>query len=217
MIRSRQVRRRLSLCAASLALSGMVVVLTATPSFAFSGTGAASYADTWARSRNSNYPSFSSDCANFVSQALHQGGGFSYIGRNGSTTDDTLWWVSWDPNTGFHWSHSWAVAQDQFYFLNATYPGGWQEGTASGSATNYWTPDAVVTGDVLYYDWQSDGLLDHESIQVGWGTDPTSGWNGNYVDQHTTDRYHAFWSLRPYNSQWASTTIHFMHIDSRNT
>jgi putative amidase-like protein len=217
MIRRRhRYRSFLTLGIASLLLSTAMVAFTTTPALAFSGSSAASYADAWALGRNSNYPSFGADCANFVSQALHQGG-FSYIGVNGSTTDDTLWWVSWDPNTGFHWSHSWSVAQDQFYFLNATYPGGWQEGTAPGSASNYWTPDAVVTGDVLYYDWNSDGLLDHESIQVGWGTDPNSKWNGNYVDQHVTDRYHAFWSLRPYNSQWASTTIHFMHIDSRNT
>ena len=186
------------------------------PANAYSGQGAASYADTWALGRNSNYPVFDADCMNFVSQAMHQGGGYSYIGQNRSATDDTLWWASWSAPAGFRWSHSWSVAQDNFYFLNATFPGGWLQGTAAGSATYYWTPDAVVTGDLLYYDWQNDGALDHVSIQVGWGTDPASGWSGNYVDQHTNDRKHAFWSLRPYNSQWGTTTIHFMHIDARN-
>lgn len=213
-----RLRRKRVLRGAGVAMTlGVTALLSATlPAEAYNGQGAATYADAWALGRNGNYPIFTSDCANFVSQAMHQGGGFSYIGQNRSSTDDTLWWASWSAASGFRWSHSWSVAQDNFYFLNATYPGGWQQGTAPGSASYYWTPDAVVTGDLLYYDWQSDGSLDHVSMQVGWGTDPTSGWSGNYVDQHTNDRRHAFWSLRPYNSQWASTTIHFMHIDSRN-
>jgi hypothetical protein len=196
----------------------MAAALSASlPAAAYNGQGAASYADSWALGRNANYPSFGADCTNFVSQAMHQGGGYSYIGRNGSTTDDTLWWVSWNSVLGFRWSRSWSVAQNNFNFLYSTYPGGWGQGTAPGSASYYWTPAAVVTGDLLYYDWQSDGWLDHVAMQVGWGTDPTSRWSGNYVDQHSNDRLHAFWSLRPYNSQWASTTIRFMHIDSRNT
>jgi hypothetical protein len=38
------------------------------------------------------------------------------------------------------------------------------------------------------YNWQGDGHKDHVGIQVGWGTDPTSGWYGNYQDQHTNNR-----------------------------
>ena len=41
-------------------------------------------------------------------------------------------------------------------------------------------------------------------------------WYGNYVDEHTNYRYHAFWSLKPYNSFWSTTTIYFMHISSSN-
>lgn len=57
-----------------------------------------------------------------------------------------------------------------------------------------------------------NGTKDHVAIQTGYGVDPTYGWTGNYVDAHTTNHYHAFWSLYPYNSQWRTTTIYLMTI-----
>ncbi|BCS81380.1 amidase domain-containing protein [Anaerocellum diazotrophicum] len=41
---------------------------------AYNSFGAASYANIWALSRNSNYPNFDADCTNFPSQAMHEGG-----------------------------------------------------------------------------------------------------------------------------------------------
>jgi hypothetical protein len=110
------------------------------------------------------------------------------------------------------------VAQDLYNFLILDYPGGYLEGSARSDAQQRaaFTPDAVVTGDLLFYDWDSNGSIDHVGIQTGWGVDPDSGWYGNYQDQHSNDRYHAFWSLRPYNSRWSSTTIIFMHIAYNN-
>jgi hypothetical protein len=216
VVRINRIQRFLAVLVAALGLSGSTIVVTATPALAYYSQGAANYADYWAKGRNGNYPSFGSDCTNFVSQAVHEGGGYSYIGRNQSTTDNHLWWVSWSSTSGFRYSNSWIRVQDFYEFLILDYPGGWYQGTAPGTATYYWTPDTVVTGDVLFYDWDNNGIKDHASIQVGWGQDPDSGWSGNYIDQHTTDRFHAFWSLRPYNSQYASTVITFMHIDYRN-
>jgi hypothetical protein len=192
-------------------------VVNSTVAQAYSGTGAAQYADKWATSRNSDYPSFSDDCTNFVSQALHSGGGYSYVGQSKSAKNDAYWWAAWKPNAGFSWSNSWSVANDSYIFQLDHIPGAVPEGTASGAATNDYTPDAVKTGDVLYYDWNSDGHMDHATIQVGIGTDPESGWYGNYVDQHSTDHKHEFWSERPRNSKWATTTIYFMHVLPDNT
>lgn len=137
-------------------------------------------------------------------------GGFSMVGYPKSTTDDHNWWVAshywwWD------WTYSWSSASHLRQFLIWHVPGGYSQGQASGSSASTWTPSSVVTGDVLFYDWGGGEGISHASMQVGWGTDPNSGWYGNYVDQHTTDRRHAFWSLRPYNSQMASTTtVYFM-------
>ena len=40
----------------------------------------------------------------------------------------------------------------------------------------------------------------------------TAGYYGNLVDEHTTNRKNAFWTLRPYNVYWQTTTIYFVHI-----
>jgi len=192
-----------------LALALATSVAVAPNASAYDKYGAAAYADAWALGRNRAYPSFGSDCTNFVSQAL-VGGGFSMVGYPKSTTDDHNWWVAphywwWD------WTYSWSSASHLRQVLIWHVPGGYSQGQASGSSASTWTPSSVVTGDVLFYDWGGGEGISHASMQVGWGTDPNSGWYGNYVDQHTTDRRHAFWSLRPYNSQMASTTtVYFM-------
>ena len=196
-----------------------VATLTATfaaasPASAYDKYGAANYADTYALSSNSSYPSFSDDCTNFVSQALN-GGGYSFVGYPNSTTDDHNWWIA--PNYWWwDYTHSWSVAADLHTFLQLDYPGGWSEGTAPGSSTSYWDPSAMTSGDVLFYDWGGGDGISHAARQVGYGTDPNSGWTGNYVDEHTSNRKHAFWSLKPYNSKWATTTIYFTHIGPNN-
>lgn len=53
----------------------LLVFVTPLNAFAaYNGTKAANYAKNHATSYNSNYPSFSSDCTNFVSQCVHAGG-----------------------------------------------------------------------------------------------------------------------------------------------
>lgn len=50
--------------------------------------------------------------------------------------------------------------------------------------------------------------------QVGIGSDYAGHGYENVIDQHTSGRRHAIWHLRPYNSQWATTSISFWHIPS---
>ncbi len=50
--------------------------------------------------------------------------------------------------------------------------------------------------------------MNHTSYCIGYGQDMEGyGGYGDLIDQHTTDRYHAIWHLRPYNSRWSTTTI----------
>jgi hypothetical protein len=212
------VRKAKTFLAVLAIVAATLVVVPASPAYAYSGGGAASYANYWWNKRNPDYMTwFDEDCTNFVSQAMHSGGGFSYVGGS-NRYDDNQWWARWSIVNGFDWSLSFTVSNDLYYFLLWHSPGGYPEGTASSLSEQEatYTPDNVITGDVIFYDWDSNGSQDHASIQVGWGTDPTSYWYGNYVDQHTSNRYHAFWSLIPYNSQWPSTTISFMHIAYNN-
>jgi hypothetical protein len=201
-----------------LSAIGLSIAL-ASPAYAYNGNNAASYADNWWNSYNTlQYPKFSDDCTNFVSQSVHNGG-YSFVGYPGSTTSDFNWWgaLSLSPiNT-----HSWSVAADYYTFLFEDIPGGIPEGAAAGTSTNYYTPNSVVTGDVLFYDWGQGLGVSHATIQVGIGYDPNKPngqvWYGNYIDEHTNNRYHAFWSLYPYNAaDRATTTIYFMHIAASN-
>jgi hypothetical protein len=191
---------------------------SASPALAYDGPSAARYADKWWHGRNPNYQVFNNDCTDFVSQSLHNGG-YSYVGGNATSPDRSQWWIHynsfWD---NFTWSDSWSHAHNLYNFLLESYPGGTQQGIARGSSTTRYTPNSVVTGDVLFYDWGGGEGISHSAIQVGIGDDAKYGhaWYGNYVDYHTNDTYHAFWSLRPRNAMWSTTTIYFMHISSSN-
>ncbi len=148
---------------------------------------------------------------------MYHGGRYSFVGYNRSLTDDHNWYYKARYPSAFENTRSWSVVVDQWNFLLYTYPGGVPKGSSTGNTTNPWTPNAMMSGDVLFYDWDSNGVKDHESIQVAMGTDPNSGYYGNLIDAHTTNRYHAIWTLKPWNSKYASTTIYFMHVDPANT
>jgi cell wall-associated NlpC family hydrolase len=190
---------------------------TTGPASAYTGSSAASYADRWATSFNGSYPRFSSDCTNFVSQSV-QHGGYPFRNYNGGGVDS--WWEYGISGTSWNYSTSWINVASYYTFLMADNPGGYSEGQAPGSSTNAYTPNSVVTGDVLFYDWGQGEGMSHAAIQVGIGTDPNlypnQVWYGNYIDEHTSNRGHAFWSLKPYNAYWSTTTVYFVHISANN-
>ncbi|MCF6096930.1 amidase domain-containing protein [Thermovorax subterraneus] len=153
---------------------------------------------------------FSSDCANFVSQAL-RAGGWPFANFGIDVTSPYAWYYDnkgTSSTSDDKYSHTWSVAKKLYTFIvldsnprrgkNATtspYPG----------TTSDPYPDNTTIGDVIFYDWNGDAEIDHVSIYVANGTDPDSGYSGALVDQHTSNRYHAIWSLSPYN-RWRNTT-----------
>ncbi|PIU26996.1 MAG: hypothetical protein COW32_00945 [Candidatus Aquicultor secundus] len=191
----------------------MGTMLSAGIAFGYSGTGAAYYADVYATSRNSSYPSFSSDCTNFVSQAMHtqsgsMGGGYPF------RWSGSLPWYCYKSSSGWQYTTAWVRANTLRSFLINDYPGGYDWGVYSPQQSN---SNIATYGDAIFYDWQSDGWWDHASMEVAYSsTDPNSGYHGDLVDQHTTDRYHAIWNLWPYNDNRWTTKIDIMHIDSSN-
>ncbi|MGH9132187.1 MAG: amidase domain-containing protein [Acidimicrobiales bacterium] len=214
--------------AAVVVALGALLILPGT-AFAYNGGAAAQYADAYTQTPNPQYTYFNGDdCTNFISQAF-RAGGFSMVNSplntyNPSPGDDHNWWdltgaeqytVYPQPAT----SHSAAVAQDLNTFLVVDNPGGISEGyfyynNGNNRAPAY-TPNAMVTGDVLFYDWTDDGDIDHASMQVGIGTDQY-GFYGNVVDSHTNPRYHVFWTLKPVNTQWKTTVVYFQHVAATN-
>jgi len=205
----------------SVVLFTSLTFVFASGAFAYNPVSAASFADRWVLSSNwctgrLCFTGSGNDCANFVSYSLQSGGGYAEVGYpTGSTTDDHNWYVFYNSYYHFYrYTHSWSVANDLYWFEIWHYPGGFLAGTDSGDAANI--NDGLIPGDLVFYDWDSNGTQDHVAIQVAHGTDPDKGWYGDLVDAHTNNRYHAFWSLRPYNSQWRTTTIYKVGIYSGN-
>jgi hypothetical protein len=164
----------------------------------YNSEGAVSYANAWALDRNPNYPSFSADCTNFVSQAMHEGGTLPFDKQNGWYCEKVLWW--WD------WGTAWSVANDLYKYLTNS-----QRGTILGK----WSPNQqndvnynISRGDILFYDWNKDGIYDHAAIVVDYGRDAyRPNIIGDLQNQHTSDYYHAIWHLKPYNTRASSTVI----------
>lgn len=187
---------------------GLLVVAPLSSALAYNGSAAAQYADQYATSYNPSYPSFANsggDCANFVSQALFAGG----ILPRTSGTGDATWFMTKTRKHSFSWSASWINAQDNSVFLTRYLPGATAVGTYLGLQPSQTVPSGAVAGDVVLYDWNNDGVFDHESV--------ITTTDGQYVDAHTNNRFHAYWTLAPYNSSWMTTRIVVIHIPPTTT
>jgi len=197
--------------AAHRAAGGMVVPFVA----GYNKAAAVNYANTWTGKtpdhplHNSNYPYFSSDCTNFVSQSL-AAGGWTMTSSSGSQTDDHNWFYA----NGFltdQWTHSWSVAYDLWQYMVITPRSSFQGLYYGGQMFNTFTPAAVTEGDVIEYNWYGgtshNNGDDHWSMQVGYVPNVK-----NTVDSHTTDRYNVVWNLTSYNPNWQTTTARFWHI-----
>lgn len=186
-----------------------------TIAYAYDGLGAASYAWSWAYSRNYNYPGpFDSDCTNFASQALHEGGGYP-LTDFGDYSPYAWWfnprWYGWDYST------SWTVANELRNFLLWTYPGGYDWGIqcSGGGCQNKYYNQALY-GDIIFYDWESDGEWDHASVETNYnGTDNIYQWfTGDLISAHTGDRRDSEWNLWDYNIDHRyQTSVDVIHMD----
>ena len=221
--------RHVAVVLVSLLGAALAMLLASPPVAAFDPAKAASYAD-----RNWNqcppgeasgcnvwagecYRCFSADCTNFVSAAVHEAG-YDFHGTIG---DNTLhdWYSRGDGVGHVYVSDTWIVADDFYVFLMIDAPGGSLRSQHPGSDTH--PLSGGNKGWVYSYDWVMNDPndptpIDHAAIQTSRGTDPNSGYYGDLVSQHTTNRHNAFWSLRPYNQYWRTTWIYVVQIDTAN-
>lgn len=206
-----KIRTRLVSCIVLLVMTlGMCM-----PAIAYDQAAAQVYADKWVLSHNPSYRNWISsnaDCANFVSQCM-QAGGFK---------EDSKWYYNFLTQ-----SKSWVNADElKNYIKNVnggTLLGRWQQktGTNASGATFYGYVDnsANIGGygsEIVFYDWQGNGSMDHCSIVVGTGIpfDPsnTKNW-GDLVDAHTKPRQHQYWHLDQYNNLRSSTQIYCFRLN----
>jgi hypothetical protein len=177
---------------------------TSTPTPGYNGANAAAYADTYWSNYNPQYPSFANsggDCTNFVSQALYAGG--LTMRPSPPYSGNASWFMV--PN-GKQWSYSlsWINAQDSSIFLLQNLTGVTEVQSVLGAQPGQTVPSNGSEGDVVLYDWNDDGIFDHEAI--------IATPDGQSIDAHTNNRYHEYWTLAQLNSQWATTHIIVLHI-----
>ena len=146
--------------------------------------------------RNGAYKDFGdSDCTNFVSQTMKAGGIVQY---------DAFWpWQrEWYYSSSTNYSGSWVGVSKFVDFMlgerGATY-------VSPSSMSARYTPASI--GDVYMYDWGRGAGWSHLSTSPGFGTFPSyydstyaknyntvTGGTGDYLNQHSRDRYHAPWN-----------------------
>lgn len=155
------------------------------PTVNYNRTAAVSYADQYSCNppytcRNSSYSSFGSDCTNFVSQAFHAGGVAYDDWLSGGVSPWKPYTDSWINVTGFLDFWSWHNAYS---------------GLILEDKTSSYT--SAVKGDLYAYDWGGGDGISHLAMEAGWGARPSAyaaDGSGDYVDQHTTDRFHSPWN-----------------------
>ncbi|MGI6611670.1 MAG: amidase domain-containing protein [Limnochordia bacterium] len=101
------------------------------------------------------------DCTNFTSQCLHAGGwtmDYRAVGY------DTEWWYrrlgddSFDGNNDDWWSCTWSLPSLLIRYLTINYGGALDLLRRPRLARN------LRRGDLVFYDWNGDGLFDHSAI-----------------------------------------------------
>lgn len=189
----------------------------------YNGSQAAAYADQYWQGYNYEYPLYSDDCTNFVSQALNYNGrvegGKPFIPSYLTSPLANYPSIISDPTNPGYWygeptnlatnqtpynSNTWTVAESLFWLLES------YDGSNSSWVTDFHyyggntapsEPAGMAVGDVFFYNWDAfnNGLgangISHATILTyqGSGTDGTVG---DQVDAHTTSRYHVFWTLK---------------------
>jgi hypothetical protein len=109
-------------------------------------------------------------------------------------------------SNGGQWSYSspWVNANDNDIFLALHLPGVTQVASYTGVKSGQIVASHASQGDVILYDWNNDGVYDHEAI--------ISTSDGQSVDAHTSDRHDQYWTLAQFNTQWATTHLIVLHI-----
>jgi len=203
------IRRSVVLVAFVLALLAISPPSAASAASGYNGAAAASYADTYWQNYNPAWPSFTNsggDCTNFVSQALHAGG--IAMRTSPQYSGDAAWYML---KSKHRWSYAvtWVNAQDNSIFTLQHLPRVNQVASYFGIAPGQRMPDNAAQGDIVLYDFNNDGVYDHEAIVTA-SDDGNTSWD--LVDAHDNNRYHAYWTLAQYNASWATTRIVVLHI-----
>lgn len=130
---------------------------------------------------NPAYNRYSSDCTNFISQAMRAGQ------WPGVTTGYTEYWYPYT-NAWLTVSH-WLEAMNEYAWRTSLV----EQQSKGGAYTT------AQLGDMYPYDWGRGLGISHLAISVGYANNGRAGMysgdgQGDYMDQHSPDRMHAPWN-----------------------
>ena len=155
---------------------------------AYNRLRAVQYAERWWNSFNPNYPQFTDDCTNFISQCLSAGG----IPMWGKPNRSKGWWIEGKSN----WSFSWTVAQAFMLMLKAA---SWTKEVKN--------PSQLMLGDIICYDFEGDGRFNHNTIVTG-----KDEYGYPLVNAHTTNSRMRYWNYEDSTAYTPNIQYKFFHI-----
>lgn len=146
----------------------------------YNGYSAASYARTYAYTTAPGFYKYNYDCTNFASQSVNYGG--LKMDDVGDSETISTWYFKQPYPYWFDVSRSWRVVGA---FMGHMY---WYENTGTYlefDSGGYSIFDPLQTGDLLFADWERDGIWDHSMIITGW--DSINGHWEPRLSYHTSD------------------------------
>ncbi|MFB6468722.1 amidase domain-containing protein [Cytobacillus sp. Hz8] len=141
-------------------------------SYQYDRRKAIQYAERWWNSYNPAYKKFENDCTNFISQCLRAG----EAPMRGYPNRGTGWWIR-----GNNWSYSWAIANALRLYLSNS-----KQGLRAREVSS---PEELLQGDVICYDFQGNGRFDHNTIITG-----MDALGMPLVNAHTTNSRQRYWA-----------------------
>ncbi|MBA2874657.1 amidase domain-containing protein [Thermaerobacillus caldiproteolyticus] len=159
-------------------------------SYEYDRIKAVRYAETWWNSYNPAFKTFKVDCTNFVSQCLYAGG----IPMTGYPNRAKGWWMK-----NHNWSYSWAVAHSFRWYLSSARVG--------LQAVEVSSPEQLIRGDVICYDFEGDGRFNHTTIVVAKDQQGMP-----LVNAHTTNSRMRYWSYEDSTAYTPNIQYKFFHI-----
>ncbi|EKN62471.1 hypothetical protein BABA_25651 [Neobacillus bataviensis LMG 21833] len=142
-------------------------------SYQYNRLKAVQYAERWWNTYNPAFKSFENNCTNYISQCLRAG----EAPMRGHPNRGNGWWYQ-----RTNWSYSWAVAHSlKNYFGNS------KSGLRAREVSS---PDQLILGDIICYDFEGDGRFNHNTIVTGKDADGMPLVNANTYNSRM--RYWAY-------------------------
>lgn len=160
--------------------------------FVYDRREAVRYAERWWNDYNPQYPKFENNCTNFISQCLRAGG----APMTGYPNRSKGWWYQ-----NNNWSYSWSVAHAFRWYLS---------GATSGlRGQEVSSPEQLMLGDVICYDFDGDGRFQHTTIVVAKDEN-----NMPLVNAQTANSRMRYWAYEDSTAWTPNIQYKFFHIVS---